>query len=201
MILLSLAISILGLVLLVFGSVILLILRDAMTKEAAAVIPERTRSLIERAKNRLPEEARPRWEEEWPAGFAEAIEKRPVWALREAISLYRGARRIAVEMEPAPATTSSSRRVSLRRSRRINAPRRSNRLRFHERWHFRLHTFVRRVYPPPVLIDWAFGRLGDWMTRVGLERDWPRVIGLLGMRLFFLGLMVTIIVKFQLPGL
>ena len=102
--LLTLVTSILAVLLFPLAWVLWLILRDAMNKEAAAVIPERTRSLIERAKNRIPEEARPRWEEEWPAGFAEAIEKRPVWALREAISLYRGARKIAAELEPAVAS-------------------------------------------------------------------------------------------------
>jgi hypothetical protein len=101
---LTLTSGIVAVLLLALASMFWLILRDAMSKEAAAVIPERTRSLIARAKDRLPEEARPRWEEEWPAGFAEAIEKRPVWALREAISLYRGARRIAAELEPAVAS-------------------------------------------------------------------------------------------------
>lgn len=105
--LLTLATSIVAVLLVPLAWVFWLILRDAMNKEAAAVIPERTRSLIERAKNRLPEEARPRWEEEWPAGFADAIDKRPVWALREAISLYRGARKIAAELKPAVAPASS----------------------------------------------------------------------------------------------
>lgn len=73
----ALVMSFMAILLIPLAWVSWLIPRDAMNKEAAAVIPERTRSLLERAKNRLPEEARPRWEEEWPTGFAEAIEKRP----------------------------------------------------------------------------------------------------------------------------
>jgi hypothetical protein len=84
-----------------------MVLKDAAKKEAAAVLPECTRSLIRRAQNRLPEEARTRFEEEWPAGFEESIEKRPAWALAQAVSLYRGARQIAAELEPAPASASA----------------------------------------------------------------------------------------------
>lgn len=77
--------------------------KSAVTQEASNVLPDATRSLVDRAMNRLPEDARRRYEEEWPAGFEEAIEKRPIWAFREAVSLYRGARRIARALEPTPA--------------------------------------------------------------------------------------------------
>jgi Na+-translocating ferredoxin:NAD+ oxidoreductase RnfG subunit len=60
-----------------------LVLKAAVSQEAASVLPAATRSLLHRAKMRLPLEAQPRWEEEWPAGFHNAIEKRPIWALRE----------------------------------------------------------------------------------------------------------------------
>jgi hypothetical protein len=92
-----------GLFVVGFVALLVLILKSAVNKEAEAVLPATTRSLIDRARKKLPEEARPRWEEEWPAGFDLAIEKRPIWALREAISLYRGARNMARAYEPAPA--------------------------------------------------------------------------------------------------
>jgi hypothetical protein len=80
-----------------------LIVKAAVSQEAASVLPEATRNLLERAKDRLPEEGRARWEEEWPAAFERAIEKRPIWAFREAISLYLGSRRIAKALQPAAA--------------------------------------------------------------------------------------------------
>jgi hypothetical protein len=83
-------------------AVLWLVGKSAVTQEASNVLPDATRTLIDRAKNRLPEEARQRYEEEWPAGFEEAIEKRPIWAFREAVSLYRGAGRIARALEPSP---------------------------------------------------------------------------------------------------
>lgn len=103
---LAIAIAILSLLLLALVSAIVLVLRDAATKEAAAVLPECTRNVIERARDRLPEDARARFEEEWPAGFEDAIERRPAWALMQAISLYRGAGQIARVLEPATAPTS-----------------------------------------------------------------------------------------------
>lgn len=85
-----------------FLAVLWLVGKSAVTQEASNVLPDATRRLIDRTKDRLPEEARSRYEEEWPAGFDEAIEKRPIWAFREAVSLYLGARQIARELEPAP---------------------------------------------------------------------------------------------------
>jgi len=85
-----------------FFAVLWLVGKSAVTQEASNVLPDATRRLIGRAKNRLPEDARKRYEEEWPAGFEEAIEKRPIWAFREAVSLHHGARRIARELEPTP---------------------------------------------------------------------------------------------------
>ena len=82
-----------------------LVLKSAATKEAEAILPTATRGFIDRARDRLPAGARPRWEEEWPAGFQEAIEKRPLWALREAIYLYMSAARVARALEPVPAKT------------------------------------------------------------------------------------------------
>ena len=98
-----------SLLLLVVGATIFLVLKDAAAKEAAAVLPECTRNLISRAKDQLPEGARERFEEEWLAGFEEAIEKRPAWALAQAISLYRGARQISRELKPAPAPSGAGR--------------------------------------------------------------------------------------------
>ena len=103
---LAIAIAALSLLFLAFVSAIVLVLKDAATKEAAAVLPECTRSVIDRARKRLPEDARKRFEEEWPAGFEEAIERRPAWALMQAISLYRGAGQIARVLEPATASNS-----------------------------------------------------------------------------------------------
>jgi len=80
-----------------------LVIKAAVNQEAASVVPGITKSLLEQAKSQLPSDAQPRWEEEWPAGFKAAIEKRPIWALREAFSLYVGARRIARSLEPATA--------------------------------------------------------------------------------------------------
>lgn len=85
-----------------FFAVLWLVGKSAVTQEASNVFPDATRSLIVRAMDRLPEDARKRYEEEWLAGFEEAIEKRPIWAFREAVSLYRGAGRIARELAPAP---------------------------------------------------------------------------------------------------
>jgi len=98
--LLSLALVAVGLAATALLATLWLVLKAAVSQEAAAVIPEASRSLLKRAKERLPLDAQPRWEEEWPAGFEQAIERRPIWALREALSLYLGAGRIARELEP-----------------------------------------------------------------------------------------------------
>jgi len=106
---LTIAVAIGSLSILALITALLLVLKDAANKEAAAVIPECTRSLIRKAQGALPEEARTRFEEEWSAGFEEAIEKRPAWALVQAISLYRGARQISRELKPALASPGSGR--------------------------------------------------------------------------------------------
>jgi len=98
-----------ALLLLAVVTAIMLVLKDAAAKEAAAVLPECTRNLIGRAKDQLPEGARQRFEEEWLAGFEEAIERRPAWALVQAISLYRGARQISRELKPATAPSGAGR--------------------------------------------------------------------------------------------
>jgi hypothetical protein len=97
-------ISLIGIGLLAF---VVLVLKDAASKEAAAIIPACTRNLIDRAKCQLPDGERERWEEEWLAGFEKAIEERPVWALFQAISNLRGARQIARQLQPAPASPSN----------------------------------------------------------------------------------------------
>lgn len=72
---LTIATAIGSLLVLALIGALLLVLKDAANKEAAAIIPEFTRSLIRKAQEVLPEEARARFEEEWSAGFEEAIEK------------------------------------------------------------------------------------------------------------------------------
>ncbi|HWO83597.1 MAG TPA: hypothetical protein VNM38_07395 [Solirubrobacterales bacterium] len=98
---LGVALALLGLIAAAVLGAFWLVLKAAMNQEAASVVPAMTRGLLTRARARLPQDAQPRWEEEWPAGFEEAIEKRPIWAMRQAMSLYAGAGRIARELEPA----------------------------------------------------------------------------------------------------
>ena len=76
-----------------------LILRTAVTKEIEAVLPILMTWLLRRARDKLPEEERDRWEEEWGAGFGPAMETRPIWGFREALCLYLSAARVARTLE------------------------------------------------------------------------------------------------------
>lgn len=108
---LDLVLAVVGLLGVAVLAVLWLVVKTAASQEAASVVPGVTKRVLTQAKSQLPSDAQPRWEEEWPAGFEVAIEKRPLWALREALSLYVGARRIARELEPATAPAGVSGRL------------------------------------------------------------------------------------------
>jgi hypothetical protein len=84
------------------GSVLWRALGKVIGNELEVAIPELAQGLLEKAIARSPEEHRPRLEEEWTAGLKDSLEKRPLWALAQAASLYLKAGRIAAELKPAP---------------------------------------------------------------------------------------------------
>jgi hypothetical protein len=94
-------IGIIGIAASVLLGLIFALLRGLLSKEVEASLPAISRNLLLRAAHRLPEEHRERFLEEWNAEFAEAIRGRPLWAVLQAASLYRSARKIAAELQPA----------------------------------------------------------------------------------------------------
>jgi hypothetical protein len=85
----------------VFTAVLFWVIRALVTQEVAHIVPALTYDLLRRAAERLPDEHREHLLEEWRAEIEDMAEKRPLLALSEAVSLHRGARRIARELEPA----------------------------------------------------------------------------------------------------
>ncbi len=91
------------------GSVLWRVLGKVIDNELEVAIPELARGLLEKAIARIPEDHRLRLEEEWTAGLKDPLEKRPLWALVQAASLWQKAGRIATELEPAPVPVSPGR--------------------------------------------------------------------------------------------
>lgn len=84
------------------GSLLWRVLGKVLGNELEAAVPELAQGLLEKAVERIPAEHRPRLEEEWTAGLKGSLQKRPLWALLQAVSLYQKAGHIAAELEPAP---------------------------------------------------------------------------------------------------
>ena len=91
------------------GSLLWRALGRVISNELEAAIAELAQGLLEKAIARAPEDHRPRLEEEWMAGLRDPLEKRPLWALVQAASLWQRAGRIAAELEPAPVLASPGR--------------------------------------------------------------------------------------------
>lgn len=82
------------------GSILGRAFGKVLSSELEAAIPELAKGMLQKAIERLPEESRERFAEEWAAGLKVPLEKQPLVALAQAISLYQRARRIAAELEP-----------------------------------------------------------------------------------------------------
>ncbi len=91
------------------GSLLWRVLGRVIDNELEVAIPELAQGLLEKAIARIPEDHRPRLEEEWTAGLKDPLEKQPLWALIQAASLWQKAGRIATELKPAPVPVSPGR--------------------------------------------------------------------------------------------
>lgn len=101
--LLLLLLTLLGGLLSLFLLVLGWILQALAGKEAEAAIQALTADLLRRAERRLPAGQRARFAEETRAGLLRFSERRPLWALLQAVSLYVAAvsRRLVDEFETA----------------------------------------------------------------------------------------------------